>query len=161
MGPRELIINALEKSYPAGMTSREIRDALNGALDPKQASNSLYLMKQDFVIEQDEDKRYFLAKAPDSVAAKPAPTMADLTAKIESARPAPSEPVAEPEVLVTNKPAMSEELAAALDRLSVPFHQIEDSGLKVAVLDRLSEILDPSIADVLEGIKTDLVAVTR
>ncbi len=184
--PRDSILELLGKAWPKGKSAREIRESLGSRFDQKQLSNATYNLKRDALIEQDErDRLYYLTNTPaeleatigteeaDLVESSPeltTPAMsfaAEMVRRSEAAKTEPepevertSEVEPEREVITAIEP-LPTDIEAALQRMAMPAPEIEGVNLKVAVLDRLADLLEPSISAVLDEIKSDLLLVTE
>lgn len=177
--PRDAVLAALVEAGTGGLTGKQVRDACK-LLDVKQVSNALYKLKTAGEIELVDDGRdrvYQIVKAaaeagPLTDDEKPATPeqvlrfgVRDITSHVVGiARPPRADIVASPApdavetAPVKRGDRVDQAIAELSQRLNRPIAAvtIENIDLKTRVLNRLAELLQDDIAEVLREIGKDL-----
>lgn len=141
---REAILTVLESNETA-QSANDISIALSGEPSPKDLTACLKALIDEGTVERIEGKTitFALATAPEAAAE---PSVDDVAAGIPAFLGESEE----------SEPVLSDSLLAAFADLEAPKPVAHNAAVKIAVLDRLSALMDESIADVLGDIKNDL-----
>lgn len=139
---REQILMHLSNALPGGLSKMEIK-AVMCVHSAKTVDNDCYLLKKGGLIDQDEDGVYVLSSPAQQVIQPEEPPAAE------------DQPPADPED-TTFDASLNHALNDLEQQLQYRPACISDHGIKIATLDKLAQLLDPSIAEVLSAIADDL-----
>lgn len=148
------------------LSSAQLIERLN--LSKKQCWQAVYRLRKQGAISTAADKCHQRTDSAPPPPAAPAPDEKSPPESVAASAPDPGDVTADIPALCDRQAIpgdhsspLPDDLESALDHLSHPPPCIEDIALKLAVLRRLSEITEPSIARVLNALHEDLVRLSR